>query len=50
MQILKSLALVGVGAALVLLYQKYNEPMMRCIDKVFDKVTGKVRETYDDMM
>lgn len=50
MMILKKLALVGLGAALVIVYQKYNEPMMRCIDKVFDKMTGKVKEDYYDMM
>lgn len=50
MMFLRNLALVGLGAAMVIVYQKYNEPMMRCVDKVIDNMTGKAKEDYYDMM
>lgn len=50
MKMMKSIALMGMGAGAVLAYQKYNKPMMRKMEKMADKMIHKANDTLEDMM
>ena len=45
----KSMALMALGAGGVLAYQKYSKPLMKKMDKDFDKVVKKVENKLDNM-
>ena len=50
MKILKSMALVAMGAGAVLAYQKYSEPVMEKIECIKDDMMHKVSKKLDDMV
>lgn len=50
MQIGKDVALVALGAAAVLAYQKYNKPVMEKIVKVKDEVLKNANKKLDSMI
>lgn len=50
MKILKSMALVAMGAGAVLAYQKYSEPLMNKLSDVAEDAMKKANEKLEDMM
>ena len=50
MKILKSMALVAMGAGAVLAYQKYNEPVMNKLSDIAEDATKKANKKLEDMM
>lgn len=40
----KSMMLMALGGASVLMYQKYNKPLMRKMDKAMSKIDDKLEE------
>ena len=50
MKILKSMALVAMGAGAVLAYQKYSEPMMDKIEELAYDAMKKADKKLEDMM
>jgi len=50
MKMMKDMALMGLGAGAVLVYQKYNKPMMRKMEKMADKMINKANDKLEDMM
>lgn len=50
MKFSKNIALVSLGAGAVLMYQKYNKPVMRQIEKVVDKTMKKADYELENMI
>lgn len=50
MKILKSMALVAMGAGAVLAYQKYSEPVMNKLSDMAEDAMKKANEKLEDMM
>jgi len=50
MKILKSMALVAMGAGAVLAYQKYSEPVMNKLSDLAEDAMKKANEKLEDMM
>ena len=50
MKIVKSMALVAMGAGAVLAYQKYSEPLMNKLEKVAEDALMKADKKLEDMM
>ncbi len=50
MKIVKSMALIAVGAGAVLAYQKYSEPVMEKLEDIADDVMKKANKKLEDMM
>ena len=50
MKIVKSMALVAVGAGAVLAYQKYSEPVMEKISDMADNAMKCASKKLEDMM
>ena len=49
MKIVKSMALIAVGAGAVLAYQKYSEPLMDKLQDCADDAMKKASKKLDDM-
>ena len=49
MKMAKSMALMGFGASLVLMYQKYEKPVMKEAKKTMKKVMKKSNQMLEDM-
>lgn len=49
MNMMKSVALMAMGSAATLAYQKYNKPMMKAMKKAFGKVTVKAEKMTDQL-
>lgn len=50
MKIVKSMALMAMGAGAVLAYQKYSEPLMDKLEHFADDAMRKVDKKLEDMM
>ena len=50
MKLVKSMALMGMGAGAVLAYQKYNKPMMKKMEKLVNGMKEKASEERENMM
>ncbi len=50
MKIVKSMALIAVGAGAVLAYQKYSEPVMEKLSDIADDAIRKANKKLEDMM
>lgn len=50
MKIVKSMALIAMGAGAVLAYQKYSEPMMKKLECLAEDAIRKADEKLEDMM
>lgn len=50
MKIVKSMALIAMGAGAVLAYQKYSEPLMDKLEKVAGDAMLKADKKLEDMM
>ena len=50
MKIVKSMALVAMGAGAVLMYQKYSEPVMRKLEDLAEEAIIKADRKLEDMM
>lgn len=50
MKIVKSMALIAVGAGAVLAYQKYSEPMMEKLEGLAEDAMRKADKKLEDMM
>ena len=50
MKIVKSMALIAVGAGAVLAYQKYSEPVMEKLQNIADDAIKSASKKLDDMM
>ncbi len=50
MKIVKSMALIAVGAGAVLAYQKYSEPMMEKLEDIANDAMKKANKKLEDMM
>ena len=50
MKIVRSMALIAVGAGAVLAYQKYSEPMLDKLDDIKDEAMRKANKKLEDMM
>ena len=50
MKILKSMALIAMGAGAVLAYQKYSEPVMNKLSDLAEDAMKKANEKLEDMM
>ena len=50
MKIMKSMALIAVGAGAVLAYQKYSEPVMNKLSDMAEDAMKKANEKLEDMM
>ncbi len=50
MKIVKSMALIAMGAGAVLAYQKYSEPMMRKLEDLAEDAMIKADKKLEDMM
>lgn len=49
MKFMKSMALMGIGASMVLAYQKYEKPMMKEAKKTMNKVMKKSNQMLENM-
>jgi len=49
-KIVKSMALVAMGAGAVLAYQKYSEPIMDKLSDIADETMKKASKKLEDMM
>ena len=49
MKIAKTMALMAAGAGLVLVYQKYNKPVMKKMHEIMDDALEKANEKLGDM-
>ena len=47
---MKDMALMGLGAGAVLMYQKYNKPVMKKMEKAMNKVAKKADKQLENMM
>ena len=50
MKIVKSMALIAMGAGAVLAYQKYSEPMMEKLEEIASDAMKKAYKNLEDMM
>ena len=50
MKIVKSMALVAMGAGAVLAYQKYSEPLMHKLECIAEDAMRKADKKLEDMM
>ncbi len=50
MKLLRSMALIAVGAGAVLAYQKYSEPVMEKLEDIADEAMKKANKKLEDMM
>ena len=50
MKVVKSMALMGMGAGAVLAYQKYNKPMMKKMKKLVNNMKEKASDELENMM
>ena len=50
MKVLKSMALIAVGAGAVLAYQKYSEPVINKLSDVSEDAMKKANKKLEDMM
>ena len=50
MKIVKSMALIAMGAGAVLAYQKYSEPMMIKLEDIAEDAMIKADKKLEDMM
>ena len=50
MKIVKSMALIAMGAGAVLAYQKYSEPVMEKLQTLADDAMKSASKKLDDMM
>ncbi len=50
MKLVKSMALVGMGAGAVLAYQKYNKPVMDKMNEIFSNMKEKMNDELENMM
>ena len=50
MKIVKTMALVAMGAGAVLAYQKYSEPLMKKLGTIADDMIEKADKKLEDMM
>lgn len=50
MKVLKSMALVAMGAGAVLAYQKYSEPVINKLSDVAEDAMKKANKKLEDMM
>lgn len=50
MKVVKSMALIAMGAGAVLAYQKYSEPVMNKLEEVADKTMQSAKKKLEDMM
>jgi hypothetical protein len=47
---MKNVMLMGLGASAVLMYQKYNKPVMKKMEEVADKAMKRANNKLEDMM
>ena len=47
---MKDMALMGLGAGAVLMYQKYNKPVMKKMENAMNKVAKKADKQLENMM
>lgn len=50
MKVLKSMALVAMGAGAILAYQKYSEPVMNKLSDIAEDTMKKANKKLEDMM
>ena len=50
MKVLKSMALVAMGAGAVLAYQKYSEPVINKLSDMAEDAMKKANKKLEDMM
>ena len=50
MNIVKSMALIAMGAGAVLAYQKYSEPVMEKLEEIANDAIKKADRKLEDMM
>ena len=50
MKIVKSMALIAMGAGAVLAYQKYSEPIMEKLEDMADMAMKSANKKLEDMM
>ena len=50
MKIVKSMALIAMGAGAILAYQKYSDPMMRKLEDLAEDAMIKADKKLEDMM
>jgi len=50
MKIVKSMALIAMGAGAVLAYQKYSEPLMEKLENMAEDALLKADKKLEDMM
>ena len=49
MRIAKDMALIGLGAVMVLAYQRYNEPVMEMVEEAYCNAKKKANQALDNM-
>ena len=47
---MRDMAMMAMGGALTLAYQKYNKPMMKAMKQSLNKSVNKTNKMLDDMM
>lgn len=50
MKIMKSMALMTMGAGAVLAYQKYSKPMMKKVESMVNDMKEKTNDALENMM
>ena len=50
MKIVKTMALMAMGAGAVLAYQKYSEPLMNKLENIAEDAMLKAEKKLEDMM
>ena len=49
MKMMKSVALMAMGSALTLVYQKYNKPFMKAVHNTFKKAASGAEDLTDKL-
>ena len=50
MSTMKNIAMMAMGSAVTLAYQKYNKPVKNAVKKAFNKTMQKADNKLDEMM
>ena len=47
---IKNMMLIGIGVGATMLYQKYNKPVMKEMEKFINKTKKKINKELEEMM
>lgn len=50
MKMTRDIMMMGLGAGMLMMYQKYNKPVMREMERVVDRTARMANDKLEDMM